>query len=76
MGEEGAWEGRLCKEIGRERVDVPVVQRHLSEVAATADEEGVLTWVLIGGRSKSNMGRREEAGNRRRAGRWEQRRIR
>ena len=24
-GEEGAWEGRLCEEIGRERVDVSVI---------------------------------------------------
>ena len=26
-GEEGAWEGRLCEEIGRESVDVRVVQK-------------------------------------------------
>ena len=26
-GEEGAWKGRLCEEIGRERVDVPVVEK-------------------------------------------------
>ena len=26
-GQEGAWEGRLCEEIGRERVDIPVVQK-------------------------------------------------
>ena len=38
-GEEGAWEGRLCEEIGRERVDVPAVQKSPSEVAATADEK-------------------------------------
>ena len=29
-GEEGPWEGRLCEEIGRERVDVRVVQKHPS----------------------------------------------
>ena len=23
-GEKGAWEGRLCEEIGRERVELPV----------------------------------------------------
>ena len=34
-GEEGAWEGRLCEEIWRERVDVPEVQKPPSEVAAT-----------------------------------------
>ena len=39
-GEEGAWEGRLCEEIGKERVDVRVVQKPPSEVAVTADEEG------------------------------------
>ena len=43
-GEEGAWGGRLCEEIGGERVDVPVLQKIPSEVATTAYEEGVLTW--------------------------------
>ena len=43
-GEEGAWEGRLCGEIRRERVDVPVFQKPSSEVAATADEEGAFIW--------------------------------
>ena len=43
-GGEGAQESRLCEEIGRERVDVPVVQKPPSKVAATADEEGTLTW--------------------------------
>ena len=42
--EEGAWEGRLREDIGRERVDIPVVQKPSSEVAATADEEGTLIW--------------------------------
>ena len=37
---EGAWEGRLCEEIGKERVDVRVVQKPPSEMAVTADEEG------------------------------------
>ena len=32
-----------CKEIGGERVDVPVVQKPPSEVAATACKEGILT---------------------------------
>ena len=37
-GEEGTLEGRLCEEIGREMVDVPVVQKSPSEMASTADE--------------------------------------
>ena len=48
-GEEGAWEGRLYEEIGRERIDVPVVQKPPSEVAATADEEGALTGASASG---------------------------
>ena len=36
-GEEGAWEGRLCEEVGEKRVGV---QKLPSDVAATADEEG------------------------------------
>ena len=43
-GEDGIWEGRLCEEIGRERVDVSVIHKPPSEVAATADEEGAFTW--------------------------------
>ena len=42
-GEEGAWESRLCKKTEREKVDVPVVQKPPSEVAATADGEGAFT---------------------------------
>ena len=42
-GEEGAWEARLCEEIGRERVDVSVGQKPPSEVAVTAYEEDALT---------------------------------
>ena len=41
--EEGAWEGRLCEEIGGERVDVTVVQKPPSEVAATSYEEDAIT---------------------------------
>ena len=48
-GEEGTWEGRLYEEIGRERVDVPVVQKPPSEVAATADEGGALAWAPASG---------------------------
>ena len=44
-GEEGACEGRIREEIRRERVDVPVAQKP-SEVVATADKEGALTWAL------------------------------
>ena len=71
-GEEGAWDGRLCKEIGRERVDVPVVQKPPSEVAATADEVGTFTWA-VEGRNRSNLERREGAGNHWSTGRREQR---
>ena len=35
-GEEGASEGRLCEEIRGERVDIHVVQKPHSELAATA----------------------------------------
>ena len=47
--EDGAWEGRLCEEIGRERVDEPVVQKPPSEAAATAYEEGALPWAPASG---------------------------
>ena len=60
MDMDGAWEGRLCEEVGR-------VQKPPSEVAATADEEST----RIGGGesgSRSTMGRRERAGNRWRGG--------
>ena len=69
-GEEGAWEGRLCEEIGREGVDVPVVQKPPSKVAATADEEGALTWAPASG---VDVGALWGEGNRRRVGRWKQR---
>ena len=55
-GEERVWEGRLCEEIGRERVDVPVVQKSPSEVAATADEEGALTWAPASGAGGMEIG--------------------
>ena len=42
--EGGAWEGRLCKEIKREEVDVQLVQKPPAKVAAMADEEGAFTW--------------------------------
>ena len=74
--EERAWKGRLCEEIGRERVDVLVVQKPPSEEAAT-DRRGRCTHLgtRIGGGEggKSTMKRREGAGNHRKAGRWNQR---
>ena len=56
--DEGAWEGRLCKEIGGERVDVHVVQKPPSEVAATADEEGAFTWAPASGAERVEVGAR------------------
>ena len=50
-GEEGLCEGRLC-EVGRERVVEPGVQKPLSDVTATADEEGVLTGAPVSGAAK------------------------
>ena len=47
--QEGVWEGRLCEEFGRERIGVSLVQKPPSEVAATADEEGALTWAPASG---------------------------
>ena len=55
-GEQGAWEGRLCEEIGGERVDVPVVQKTPSEVAASAYEEGVFTWASASGAETVEIG--------------------
>ena len=55
-GKERAWEGRLCKEVGRERVGVPAVQTPPSEVAATADEEGALTWAPASGAVRMEVG--------------------
>ena len=48
-GEKGTWEGRQCEEIGRDRVDVPMVQKPPSEMAAIANEEGALTWAPASG---------------------------
>ena len=51
----GSWRARRgpgkadCEEIGRKRVDVPVVQKPPSEVAATSDEEGTLAWAPASG---------------------------
>ena len=74
-GEEGAWEGRLCEEVGREMVGAPAVQKPPSEVAATADEEGAIKWAPASEAVKVEVGAiwGEGAGNRWRAGRWEQR---
>ena len=69
-GAEGAWEGRLCEESGRERDDVWVVQKPPSEVAATTDEECALAWAPA---SWAEMV--EGAGNCRRTRRWEQREV-
>ena len=55
-GEEGACEGILCKEIGREKVDVPVVQKTPYEVAATAIEEGALTWAPASAAVRGEVG--------------------
>ena len=54
--EEGTWEGRLSEEIGRERIDVRVVQKPPSEVAATADEEGALAWAPASGAEMVEVG--------------------
>ena len=45
----GSWKarrgpGKAEYEKGKEKVDVPMVQKPPSEVAATADEEGAFTW--------------------------------
>ena len=66
--EEGAWDVRLCKEIGRERVDVLVVQKPPYDVAATADKEGALTWAPTSG---GGEGGREGDGSRERGGRMD-----
>ena len=55
-GEEGAWEGRLCEEIGIERVDVPVVQKSPSGAASTAYEESALTWAPTSGAESVEVG--------------------
>ena len=55
-GKEGAWEGRLCEETERERVDVPVVQKPPSEVATTEDEEGAFTWAPALGEERRVLG--------------------
>ena len=55
-GEEGAWEGRMCEEVGGEKVDVPMVQKPPSEVATTAYAEGALTWAHASGAERVGVG--------------------
>ena len=55
-GAEGVWESKLCKEIGGERVDVSVVQKSSSEVAAKVYEEGALTWAPTSGAETVEVG--------------------
>ena len=53
---EDIWKGRLCEEIGGERVDETVVQKPPSEVAATSYEEGTITWAPSSGAERVGVG--------------------